>query len=29
MTIMVPLFCVAGDKIRISTADNSYQERVK
>jgi len=29
VTIMVPLFCATGDKIRISTADNSYQERVK
>ncbi|MDD4645873.1 MAG: elongation factor P [Bacteroidales bacterium] len=28
-TIMVPLFCVTGDKIRINTTDNSYQERVK
>jgi elongation factor P len=29
ITIMVPLFCVTGDKIRINTTDNSYQERVK
>jgi elongation factor P len=28
-TIMVPLFCQTGDKIRINTTDNSYQERVK
>ncbi len=29
VTIMVPLFCQTGDKIRINTTDNSYQERVK
>jgi elongation factor P len=29
ITIMVPLFCQTGDKIRINTTDNSYQERVK
>jgi elongation factor P len=29
ITIMVPLFCATGDKIRINTADNSYMERVK
>ena len=28
-TIMVPLFCNIGDKIRINTVDNSYMERVK
>ncbi|MDD2570547.1 MAG: elongation factor P [Bacteroidales bacterium] len=28
-TIMVPLFCNQGDKIRINTVDNSYMERVK
>jgi len=28
-TIMVPLFCNTGDKIRINTSDNSYMERVK
>lgn len=27
--IMVPLFVNTGDKIRINTTDNSYQERVK
>jgi elongation factor P len=29
ITIMVPLFVQTGDKIRINTTDNSYQERVK
>jgi elongation factor P len=29
ITIMVPLFCQPGDKIRVNTTDNSYQERVK
>ena len=28
-TIMVPLFCDEGTKIRINTSDNSYMERVK
>ncbi len=28
-TIMVPLFCETGTKIRINTQDNSYMERVK
>ena len=28
-TIMVPLFCEEGTKIRINTQDNSYMERVK
>ncbi len=28
-TIMVPLFCETGTKIRINTTDNSYMERVK
>jgi elongation factor P len=29
VTIMVPLFCNIGDRIRINTVDNSYMERVK
>jgi elongation factor P len=28
-TIMVPLFCETGTRIRINTEDNSYMERVK